>query len=169
MDMNKIFSKVFLWMFVGLVVTFGIAYYVSMNENMIYNLFSGHKYMIILILEIVIAIVLSARIHKLNPIIAKLLFLLYAGLTGLTFSTIFIVYELTSIMYIFGLTSILFLIFGLIGYFTKIDLTKFGIYFVMALLGIIIVSFINIFVHCGREKIFNTNRINTTYAILSGI
>lgn len=146
MDMNKIFSKVFLWMFVGLAVTFGIAYYVSMNENMIYNLFSGHKYMIILILEIVIAIVLSARIHKLNPIISKLLFLLYAGLTGLTFSTIFIVYELTSIMYIFGLTSILFLIFGLIGYFTKIDLTKFGIYFVMALLGIIIVSFINMFV-----------------------
>lgn len=146
MDINKIFPKIFLWMFIGLAVTFGIAYYVSLNENMIYNLFSGYKFMLIVIAEIVIAIVLSARIRKMNPLVAKGLFLLYAGLTGLTFSSIFIVYQLTSIMYVFGITSCLFLVFGLLGYFTKIDLTKIGIYLVMALFGIIIVSLINMFI-----------------------
>lgn len=146
MDINRIFPKVFLWMFIGLAVTFGIAYYVSLNENMLYNLFSGYKFMLIVIAEIVIAIVLSARIRKMNPMVAKGLFLLYAGLTGLTFSAIFVVYELTSIIYVFGITSGLFFIFGLIGYFTKLDLTKIGIYLVMALFGIIIVSFINMFV-----------------------
>lgn len=151
MELNKIFSKIFLWMFVGLAITFGVAYYVSTNSNMVYNLFSGYKFMIILLLEIGIALVLSARIHKLNPLTAKILYLLYTGLTGLTFSSIFIVYELTSIIYVFAITSGLFLIFGLIGYFTKLDLSKFGIYLVMALFGIIIVGLINIFI--GSETL----------------
>ena len=146
MDLNKIFSKVFLWMFIGLAITFGIAYYVSTNDNMVYNLFSGKKYWIFWIIEFVVVIVLSARIHKLNPLTAKVLFLLYSGLTGLTLSSVFILYDIMSIVYTFAITSGLFLGFGLIGYFTKLDLTKFGIYLMMALFGIIIASIINIFI-----------------------
>lgn len=146
MDINKIFSKVFLWMFIGLLITFGVAYYVSTNDNMIYNLFSGSKYWIFWIIEFVVVIVLSARIHKMNPLTAKILFLLYSGLTGLTLSSIFIIYDIMSIVYTFAITSGLFLVFGLIGYFTKLDLTKLGIYLVMALFGIIIASIINIFI-----------------------
>ena len=146
MDINKIFSKVFLWMFIGLAITFGIAYYVSTNDNMVYNLFSGSKYWILWILEFVVVIVLSARIRKLNPLTAKILFLLYSGLTGLTLSSVFIIYDIMSIVYTFAITSGLFLVFGLIGYFTKLDLTKLGIYLVMALFGVIIASIINIFI-----------------------
>ena len=146
MDINKIFSKVFLWMFIGLLITFGVAYYVSTNDNMVYNLFSGSKYWIFWIIEFVVVIVLSARIHKMNPLTAKILFLLYSGLTGLTLSSIFIIYDIMSIVYTFAITSGLFLVFGLIGYFTKLDLTKLGIYLVMALFGIIIASIINIFI-----------------------
>ena len=146
MDMNKIFSKVFLWMFIGLAITFGVAYYVSMNDNMVYNLFSGSKYFIFWILEFVVVIVLSARIHKLNPLTAKVLFLLYSGLTGLTLSSVFILYDIISIVYTFAITSGLFLVFGLLGYFTKIDLTRIGVYLVMALFGVIIASLINMFI-----------------------
>ena len=146
MDINKIFSKVFLWMFIGLAITFGIAYYVSTNDNMVYNLFSGSKYWILWILEFVVVIVLSARIRKLNPLTAKILFLLYSGLTGLTLSSVFIIYDIMSIVYTFAITSGLFLVFGLIGYFTKLDLTKIGIYLVMVLFGIIIASIINMFI-----------------------
>lgn len=146
MDINKIFSKVFLWMFIGLLITFGVAYYVSTNDNMVYNLFSGSKFWIFWIIEFVVVIVLSARIHKLNPLTAKILFLLYSGLTGLTLSSVFIIYDIMSIVYTFAITSGLFLAFGLIGYFTKLDLTKLGIYLVMALFGIIIASIINMFI-----------------------
>lgn len=146
MDMNKIFSKVFLWMFIGLAITFGVAYYVSTNEIMVYNLFSGSKYIIFWVIELVVVLVLSLRIRKLNPLTAKILFLVYSGLTGLTLSSIFILYDIMSIVYTFAITSGLFLGFGLIGYFTKLDLTKLGIYLVMALFGIIIASIINIFV-----------------------
>lgn len=145
-DNNKIFAKIFLWMFIGLLVTFGVGYYVSSNEIMVENIHKNSTYLIIAIVEIVLCIVLSARIRKMNPLVAKTLYLLYAGLTGFTFSIIFIIYELESIMFVFGITSIICLIFGLIGYYTKIDLTKLGTFLFMALIAVIIASIINIFI-----------------------
>ncbi len=146
---NKIFSKIFMWMFIGLAITFGVGAYVSMNENMLYNVFSKF-YVVLIVAELVVVIWLSARIRKMSPMSAKIMFCLYSFLTGLTFSSIFVLYELTSIIYVFGITSLIFLIFALIGYYTNIDLTKFGIYLFMILLGIIICSLINIFV--GSES-----------------
>lgn len=145
-DTNKIFAKIFLWMFIGVAITFGIAYYVSTNDNMIHNIFFKSYYWIIWIVELVVVIALSACIRKLNPLVAKILFLVYSALTGLTLSSVFVLYDIGSIVYTFGITSVLFLAFGLIGYFTKIDLTKIGIYLVMALFGIIIASVINMFI-----------------------
>ena len=142
---NKIFSKVFLWMFIGLLITFGVGYYVSINENMLYNVFSKY-YIFLIIAELVVVIFLSMRIRKMKPTTAKIMFCLYSFLTGLTFSSIFVAYKITSIVYVFGITAIIFLVFALIGYFTKIDLTKIGIYLFMALLGIIICTIINMFV-----------------------
>ena len=144
-ESNKLFSKVFIWMFIGLAITFGIGYYVSVNPNMLFNVFDGY-YWLLVIAELVVVIWLSARIRKMKPTTAKILFCAYSFLTGLTFSSIFVVYEISSIIYVFGITALLFLIFALIGYFTKIDLTKIGVYLFMALLGVIICSIINIFV-----------------------
>ena len=148
LEENKIFSKIFFWMIIGLAITFGIGYYVSLNSNMLYNVFSKY-YMLLIIAEIVVVIWLSARIRKMNPTTAKILFCLYSFLTGLTFSSIFVLYQMTSIVLIFGITSLIFLIFALIGYFTKIDLTKLGVYLFMGLLGVIICSIINMFVKSG--------------------
>ena len=142
---NKIFSKIFFWMFIGLAITFGIGYYVSINENMLYNVFSKY-YIFLIIAELVVVIWLSARIRKMKPTTAKLLFCAYSFLTGLTFSSIFVVYKMTSIVMVFGITSLIFLVFALIGYFTKLDLTKIGTYLFMILLGVIICSLINMFV-----------------------
>lgn len=145
LESNKIFSKVFFWMFIGLAITFGVGYYVSLNEVMLYNVFSKY-YFFFIIAELIVVIVLSARIRKMQPTTAKILFCLYSFITGLTFSSIFVVYKITSIIYVFGITALIMLIFALIGHYTKIDLTKFGIYLFMILLGIIICSIINIFV-----------------------
>ena len=142
---NKIFSKIFFWMFIGLAITFGIGYYVSLNENMLYNIFSRY-YVLLIIAEIGVVIWLSAGIRNMKPNTAKILFCLYSFLTGLTFSSIFVVYKMMSIISVFGVTSLIFLIFALIGYFTNIDLTKIRTYLFMALIGIIICSLINMFV-----------------------
>lgn len=143
---NNLYSKMFMWMFVGLLITFLVGYYVSMNENMIYNIFATKFYWVIYIAEIVTVIVLSARILKMSKNGAIFGFLLYSFLSGLTFSSIFITFKMSSIIFIFLITALVFLIFALIGYFTKIDLTKLGTILFMGLIGILIASIINIFV-----------------------
>lgn len=148
---NKLFAKIFMWMFVGLLVTFGIGYYVSFNDTMLDNLFESGMYYIIWIVEIIVVIVLSARIRKMSSMTAKVLFLLYSGLTGLTFSSIFVVFELTSIIFVFAITSGICLAFGLLGYYTNLDLTKISTFLFMALIGIIFASILNIFI--GSESL----------------
>jgi FtsH-binding integral membrane protein len=143
---SKLISKTFMWMFIGLAITFGVGYCVSCNENMLFNLFSGYKWLILVIAEFGLVIALSAFITKLNPMVAKVLFCVYALVTGLTFSAIFVAYELGSIIYVFGITGIVFLIFALLGYYTNMDLSKLGTYLLMALIAIIIASIINMFI-----------------------
>ena len=143
---NNLYSKMFMWMFVGLLITFLVGYYVSTNENMIYNIFATKFYWVIYIAEIVTVIVLSARILKMSKNGAIFGFLLYSFLSGLTFSSIFITFKMSSIIFIFLITALVFLIFALIGYFTKINLTKLGTILFMGLIGILIASIINIFI-----------------------
>lgn len=144
------YSKTFMWMCIGLFITFITGYFVSMNENMLVSIFSGGTYLILVIAELVTVIFLSARIHKMSETTAKISFIVYAFLTGLTFSSIFVIYELTSIMYVFLVCSILFGIFALIGANTNIDLSKLGTILLMLLFGIIICTLINLFI--GSEK-----------------
>ena len=152
--MNKIYSKVFMWMFIGLLITFITGAYVSTNENILYTIFSTKMFYILIILEFATVIFLSARISKMSITTARLSFILYSFLTGLTFSVIFVAYELSSIFLVFFITSLLFAIFALIGYFTKLDLTKWGTYLLMALIGIILASLVNLFIGSATFDLF---------------
>lgn len=144
---NQIMSKTFGWMFIGLLVTFLTGYFVSLNPNMLLNVMSTGGLLIIIIVEIALVIFLSSRITKMSPTTAKISFLLYSFVSGLTFSSIFVIYEMSSIMFIFLATAITFAIFAAIGALTNIDLTKLGTYLLMALFGVIICTIINFFLN----------------------
>lgn len=147
MKENKIFSKVFMWLFVGLLITFATGYLVSMNENMLYNITTNGIYWIgMIIVQIGIAIWLSVRINKMEKMTAIILYLIYSLITGITFSLLFAVFNLGSIIIVFGIASIVFAVFALIGHFTKIDLTRFGSILGMLLLGLIIAIIVNAFI-----------------------
>lgn len=142
---KTLFSKVYLWLFIGLLVTFGTGVVTSQNKDALEVLFVQNRYWIFAVAEVAIALYLSIRIQKMSPTAAKVCYLLYTFLTGLTFSTIFIAYKIASIIMVFGVTSALFLAFALIGAKTNVDLTKFRTYFFMALIGMIICTIINVF------------------------
>lgn len=146
LNTNTVFSKVFLWLCIGLMITFGTGYAIQYNEPLLNTIFSGSYYFIIWIAEIVIAIVLSVRIHKMSSTTATIMYIIYTALTGLTFATIFIAYNLDSIIIIFGITALLMLIFGLIGYKTKLDLTKISTFLIIGLVAIILASVLSIFI-----------------------
>lgn len=145
MNSNNIISKVFGWMFIGLLLTFGTGYFLATNEYTFYKIFSSNLFLLLIVLEFGLVIFLSARVHKMNSTTAKIVFMLYSIVTGLTFSSIFIVYQLQSILMIFLVTAGVFGIFALLGYKTNIDLTKFGTYLFMMLIGIIVCTLINMF------------------------
>ena len=142
---NKIYSKIYLWLFIGLLVTFATGAYTATNEDALSVIFSNGYYWIFVLIELGLAIFLSARIHKMQPTTAKISYLLYTFFSGLTFASLFVVYKLESIILVFAVTAILFLLFAAIGHFIKMDLSKIGTYLIMMLIGIILCTIINLF------------------------
>ncbi len=142
---NEFLGKVFRWFGLGLLVTFLVAFLVSTNIQALTFIFSGSIYWIIFILELVLAIWLTSRIHSMSSGTAKALYIGYSALTGLTFSSIFVVYEITSIIWIFLASALVFIIFSWLGKSDKFDLSNYGLYLFIALLGAIILEVINLF------------------------
>lgn len=151
---NKFYSKVFKWLFVGLLITFGSAIGVLAVPKIYVTIFSTSLYYLIFLLEIVFAVILSARIDNMKPLTAKLLYCGYALFTGITFASLFLVFKVTSIVYVFLVTAIVFGIFALLGKTTKINLRKFGTYLTIALISIILLELVNIFIASNSLDMF---------------
>ena len=150
---NKLIAKSFLWMAIGLLVTFVTGYFVSSSFNLSYAIFNNHFYVVLVIIEIIIVLVLSALVHRFSPTIAKVVFLFYSFISGLTFSAIFISYELQYILNVFFIASALFALFGCIGYYTKLNLTRAGTVLLMGLIGAILLEVLNVFFFKGSLDI----------------
>ncbi len=123
------------------------SYVVSINENMLLSIFGGSIFWLIIILEFALVIFFSARVHKMKPTTAKICFLLYSFVSGLTFSSVFVGFELGSVMYVFLIAAVVFAIFGAIGYFTNVDLNKISVYLLMGLFAILVCMIVNIFLN----------------------
>ena len=150
MDSTKVMPKVFLWMFIGLAVTFLTGSYIANDPSLILEIFTSTGLILLFVAEFAIVIFLTARIHKMKPTTAKIMFILYSLVTGITFSSVFVVYDISSIIYVFLATALIMLVFAIIGYTTKLDLTKLSTFLFMAIIGILIMSLINFFV--GSEQ-----------------
>ena len=141
---NKLIAKSFMWMFIGLLVTFITGFTVCLNASTLALLLSGF-YIVAIIVELILVIVLSRKLFDMKPITAKIMFIIYAMVSGFTFASIFVVYEMSSIIFVFALAAVMFLIMALFGYYTNIDLSKFSSYLIFGLIGVILASIINIF------------------------
>lgn len=138
--------KAYLWMTLALVITGFTAYYVASSETLLTAIVTNQiLFWGLLIAEIGLVIGLSAAINKLSLTTATLMFVLYSVINGATMSFIFLVYTASSITNVFFITAGTFAVMALFGYFTKTDLTSLGKILVMALIGIIIATIVNIF------------------------
>jgi uncharacterized protein len=139
-------GQVYAWMTAGLLVTAAVAAYTA-STPIVLNLIYGNPYAIwfLFIAQIGLVIGLSARIDRLAPETAAALFVCYAALNGLTLSAIFIVYTSTSIAQAFLAAAATFGVMSFYGATTKRDLSTFGNLLVMALIGFVIGSIINLF------------------------
>ncbi|MEC9825895.1 Bax inhibitor-1/YccA family protein [Escherichia marmotae] len=137
-------AQVYGWMTVGLLLTAFVAWYAANSAAVMELLFTNRIFLIgLVIAQLALVIVLSAMIQKLSAGVTTMLFMLYSALTGLTLSSIFIVYTAASIASTFVVTAGMFGAMSLYGYTTKRDLSGFGNMLFMALIGIVIASLVN--------------------------
>lgn len=141
---SKFFTKVYLWMFIGLLLSTISSYFTFVNPAM--NSFVYNAFGLILIIELIVVITFSLLRRKVSPMGAKIMFIVYSIISGLTLSSIFIVYKLSSIITVFLSAAVMFGLLALYGYFTNQDLTSFGKLLIFGLLAVVIMSIINIFV-----------------------
>ena len=136
-------SHVYGWMTVGLLLTALVAWFASSNMALIQLLSKGMW--VLLIAELALVFVISGMINRLSGAAATTLFMLYSVLNGCTFSIYFKIYTSSSIASVFFITAGMFGALAFYGYTTKRDLSGFGRFLFMGLIGLVIASLVNMF------------------------
>jgi FtsH-binding integral membrane protein len=111
-----------------------------------YAMFVSPLKWLFILAPLIMVFAISAGINRLAPSTAQLLFWVFAALMGVSLSSIFLVYTHTSIVRVFFITAATFGALSLYGYTTKRDMTGFGSFLFMGLIGIVIASFVNLFI-----------------------
>ena len=139
--------QVYNYMASGVALT-GIVAYIVAATPALTNAIFGNPIMpwVVMLAPIGLAIYFGARIQNMSFSTAQMIFWIFAGMMGLSLATVFLVYTGESIARVFFITAGTFGAMSLYGYTTKTDLTKFGSFLMMGLIGIIIASVVNIFV-----------------------
>ena len=139
-------AKVYGWMCAALLATGLTAWYVAQSEEIIVALVTNKiLFYGLLFGEILLVGYISRALPTMNVSLAKALFFLYAIANGLTLSLIFVIFTTTSIASAFFITAGTFAVMSVYGYYTKSDLTSMGKILMMALIGLVIASIVNIF------------------------
>ena len=141
----------------ALAITALTAMVVAKDANLLYTIASTPALMWgLFIAELALVVILSARIMKMSFISAGIMFAVYAILNGVTMSFIFAVYTAESIAQTFFITAGTFAGMSLVGYLTKKDLSTFGRTLYMLLVGLVIATVVNMFMHnAGLTVILN--------------
>ena len=109
------------------------------------TLFNTPLKWVVMLAPLGLVIFLSARLHSMSFTTAQTTFWVYAGLMGVSMATIFMAFTGQSIARVFFISAGTFAAMSLYGYTTKRDLSKFGSFLIMGLIGIIVASLVNIF------------------------
>ncbi len=139
-------SRVYGWMFLGLLLTAGTAVAVASSPLLIKTLILNRGlFWIMLIAQLGLVFYLSARVNKLAPATAAILFLVYSALVGVTTSIIFLIYTGTSIVSAFVIAGGMFGAMAVFGSLTKRSLAGVGQFMFMGLIGLLVAMVVNIF------------------------
>ena len=139
--MNKVYGT----MSVGLLLTALVAWGVGTSEQLVYSIFSTPLKWVVMFAPLIMVFAFGAMINRLSAAGAQLFFYVFSALMGLSISYIFAVYTGFSIAQTFLITSIAFAGLSLWGYTTKKDISGWGSFLIMGLIGLIVASIVNIF------------------------
>ncbi len=172
--MNKVYGT----MSVGLLLTALVSWAVGTNEALLQTLFTGYVRYIVMFLPLIMVFAFGAMINRISAAAAQLFFYVFASAMGLSISWIFAVFTDFSITQTFIVTSAAFAGLSLWGYTTKKDISGWGSFLIMGVIGLIIASVVNIFLGSGIVQLaisalgvlifagltaYDTQKIKNTY------
>lgn len=144
---SAVLKNVYAWMAGALAITAIVAYGVSISTAALQLIFGNQLvFWGLMIAELALVFILSARIMKLEFSTAMLMFGAYSVLNGINMASLFLIYTGESIVTTFGVCAATFGAMAFIGHTTKTDMTSWGKYFIMALIGLVIATLVNMFV-----------------------
>ena len=138
--MNRTYS----WMAAGLVLTAAIAYITYSNNALAAQVMSIRLPLLLVQLGVVFG--MSFLLPRISAAVAGLLFMVYAAITGLTFSGLLMVYSSTAVYSAFGTAALTFGAMSVLGYVIKRDLSGMGRFFLFAIIGLIVAMIANIWI-----------------------
>ncbi len=144
---------VYQWMTLGLLLTAGVAWWISTSEAALNFIFGNQAVFFGLVIgELILVVALAAAIRKISAGAATMMFVAYSVLNGLTLSFIFIAYAHATIFQTFVVCAVMFGGMSLYGLTTKKDLTSWGSFLFMGLIGVVIASIVNIFMQSSMME-----------------
>ena len=147
-NLTSIMRQVYTWMVLGMLLTTVVAY-VTVSTSLI-NMAANPVVLLVAVLaELGLVLGISLGFNRLSSVTATVLFLLYAALNGFTLSIVLLAFSIGTVFLAFASTAALFGAMSIIGYTTRVDLSKMGTYLMMGVIGLIIAMVINLFVNSG--------------------
>jgi len=183
LTLNQYLVRTYGWMFLGLTVTFALSWFLAATGAAAYLFLVPAVPIILLVAEVAVVFVLAARVQKLSVGTARLLFFAYAMLNGVVFSAYFILYSLTRLLLVFGLTAVFFGAFALYGHFTRTDLSRLRPLLIGGLIFLVLAGVLLLFIPMENfERIvclvgiavflcftaYDTQKIKSFYSYYSG-
>ena len=175
--------KVYNYMTSGLAISGLVAWGFSQSPTLMGAIYGTALQWVVMLAPLGFIFFLGARLQKMSTSAAQMTFWAFAAVMGISLSYIFIVFTGVSIVRVFLITSCTFAAMSIYGYTTKRDLTKFGSFLIMGLIGIIIASVVNIFLQSSAMQFviscvgvlvfvgltaYDTQRIKSTYYQVAG-
>ncbi len=136
--------NVYLRMFIGLIITFGIGLIAVLNPEKVINIIGDNfaAFLVICGIEVILVFILGFFIQKMSPVVATAIFYVYSVINGITIAPLLIFYELSTVFWALAVTAGIFGLMSFVGFVTKIDLSKLGPILIFGLIGLIIFSVI---------------------------
>jgi len=139
--MNKVYGL----MSVAMLITGGVAWAVGTNDAMVQAIFMTPLKWVVMFAPLIMVFAFTAMLNRLSVAAAQLFFYVYAAAVGLSLAFIFAVYTDGSIAQTFLVTAVAFAGLSLYGYTTKRDLSGFGTFLMMGVIGLLVAMIVNIF------------------------
>ena len=146
LEARRFITRVYAWMAVALVLSAASAFFAAITPAVYNFLWSGRHigFYVLVAVEILLVVILSATLQKMPVGFAGFLFVLYSIVNGMTLSAIFLVFEIKSIYIVFLVSAGMFFAMSLYGRYTKQDLNSAGRYLMMAVFGLVILAVVNL-------------------------